>query len=95
MIGYPWFCLEFGNYGVFFFLAYKVYKALQHRTETGKEGLKGETGVAKTKITPAEGKVFVHGEWWNAVSEAEIPEGTKVVVESVDNFILKVKKIGG
>lgn len=78
---------------VFFFLAYKVYKAIQHRTETGKEGLIGETGVAKTIITPTEGKVFVHGEWWNAIADREIAQGTKVIVESFDKFVLKVKKI--
>jgi len=85
--------LTFG--GVFLFLGYKVYKALQQKTETGKEGLEGETGIAKTKITSTEGKVFVHGEWWNAVADDDIPEGAKIVIEAVENLILRVKKTGG
>ena len=85
------FAVSFGF--VFMFLTYKVFQVMKRKTETGEEGLTGETGVARTEITPKEGKVFVHGEWWNAVSDATIPEGSKVVVESIKNFILKVKAL--
>lgn len=77
---------------LFMFLTYKVVQAMKQKTETGEEGLTGEAGVARTEITPESGKVFVHGEWWNAVSDESIPEGAKVVVESVEHFVLKVKK---
>lgn len=79
---------------VFLFLTYKVLEAMKRRTPTGQEGLVGEKGMAKSIINKAEGKVFVHGEWWNAVSygEEEIPEGTAVTIVSVDGFLLKVKQ---
>ncbi|UCH96885.1 MAG: nodulation protein NfeD [Candidatus Aminicenantes bacterium] len=82
---------------VFMFLAFKVIQAMRRGTETGQEGLAGEVGVAKTEINATSGKVFVHGEWWNAVTVSEFDEtisaGTKIKVESVEGFILKVTPI--
>jgi len=76
-------------------LTWKVFQAMKHRQETGAEGIIGETGVAKTDIDPLRGKVFVHGEWWNAVADGQIPAGSRVQVEAVNNLVLKVKKSGG
>jgi membrane-bound serine protease (ClpP class) len=82
---------------VFMILAFKVIKAMRRDAETGKEGLTGEIGVAKTDIDANSGKVFVHGEWWNAVTASEfdetIPAGSKIKVESLEGFILKVSPI--
>jgi membrane-bound serine protease (ClpP class) len=72
-----------------------VFQAMKRKLETGREGLIGESGVAKTDIDNRSGKVFVHGEWWNAVAEGLIPKGTKVQVEAMENLLLKVKKSGG
>jgi membrane-bound serine protease (ClpP class) len=84
------FTVVFG--GVFLFLTYKVIEAMKRRTDTGQEGLPKEIGMAKTEITSTSGKVFVHGEWWNAVSVSgeTIPAGSKVKIEAVDSFLLKV-----
>lgn len=87
------FALCFGF--IFLFLTFKVIQAMNRRLETGREGLIGETGVAKTNIDNRSGKVFVHGEWWNAVAEGLIPAGSKIQVETIDNLLLKVKKSGG
>ncbi|NIM17375.1 MAG: nodulation protein NfeD [Candidatus Aminicenantes bacterium] len=77
---------------VFLFLTYKVIQAMRRRTETGQEGLAGEIGIAKSEITPTMGKVFVHGEWWNAVSASgeTIPADTKVKIEAIEGVMLKV-----
>jgi membrane-bound serine protease (ClpP class) len=85
------FCFGF----VFLFLTFKVFQAMKRKLETGREGLIGESGVAKTDIDNRSGKVFVHGEWWNAVADGLIPKGTRVQVETIDNLQLKVKKSGG
>jgi len=82
------FTLAFGI--IILFLTYKVITAMKRKTETGKEGLSGEIGVARTDINPYSGKVFVHGEWWNAFSEEEIPAGSKVKVELIEQFKLRV-----
>jgi membrane-bound serine protease (ClpP class) len=87
------FALCFGF--VFLFLTFKVFQAMKRKLETGREGLIGETGVAKTDIDNRSGKVFLHGEWWNAVADGLIPAGSKIRVETIDNLVLKVKKSGG
>ncbi|HEX7503063.1 MAG TPA: nodulation protein NfeD [Acidobacteriota bacterium] len=80
---------------IFLFLTWKVFQAMKRRRETGVEGIIGETGVAKTDIDGLQGKVFVHGEWWNAVADGLIPAGSRVQVEAVNNLVLKVKRSGG
>ena len=37
------------------------------------------------------GKVFVHGEIWDAVSEAPIPAGAPVEVVAVEGMVLRVR----
>jgi len=87
------FALCFGC--IFLFLTMKVIQVMKRRKETGREGIIGENGVAKTDVDSHQGKVFVHGEWWNAVADGLIPAGSKIQVESVENLLLKVKKTGG
>ena len=48
-----------------------------------------EVGIAQTALSP-QGKVFVHGELWDAVSSVPVPIGQSVVVRSVDNLQLRV-----
>jgi membrane-bound serine protease (ClpP class) len=77
---------------IFVFLIVIAIRAHMKRVYTGKEGLVGEIGVAKSDIKP-EGKVFVHGETWNAEATENIPKGTKVkVLEVKDNLMLRVTK---
>ena len=76
---------------ILLFLSYKVFTAMNRETETGKEGMIGEIGIAKTLIGKEPGKVFVHGEWWNAVSDLDIPVGSKVQIEAIEDFVLRVK----
>ena len=80
---------------IILFLTYKVYQAFNRKKETGQEGLIGEEGVAKTEINENGGKVFVHGEWWNAFADEPITIGTTIIVEEINNLKLKVKKKGG
>jgi membrane-bound serine protease (ClpP class) len=78
---------------IFIFLVYLVIRAHARKVHTGKEGLVGEKGTTQTDLRP-EGKVFVHGELWNAVAEAEIPKGTKVkVVEVLEDLRIRVQKL--
>lgn len=75
------------------FLVYLIIRAHLRRAFTGKEGLVGEIGVAQTPLA-LEGKVFVHGEIWNAEATEEIDRGEKVkILEVKDNLKIKVKKI--
>lgn len=65
-------------------------RARRSRVVTGKEGMIGEIGVARTALGP-DGKVFVHGELWNAVSRKQIDEGTRVRVAAIEGLHLIVE----
>ncbi|HEY8368869.1 MAG TPA: nodulation protein NfeD [Thermodesulfobacteriota bacterium] len=56
----------------------------------GEADLIGETGEALGPIAP-EGKVFVHGEYWNARSATPIAAGERVRVTAVRGFVLEVE----
>jgi len=71
------------------FLMSIALKARRNKVVTGEQGLVGETGVARTALSP-EGKVFVHGELWNAVASSPLPVGQMVVVQRVDGLTLYV-----
>lgn len=78
--------------GFFVTLASLVFKAQVSKPKTGAKGLVGEIGVVKEDIMP-EGKVFVHGELWNATSKNRISKGTRVRVIKVVNLMLDVEPI--
>jgi membrane-bound serine protease (ClpP class) len=50
----------------------------------------GEVGVARSEVFD-DGSVFVHGEYWNAVSDEKIPANSKVEVIAVSGMTLKVR----
>ena len=67
-------------------------KAQKRKPTTGTTGLIDEIGRAATELNP-EGKVYVHGEIWNAESlEGNIAAESKIIVKEVSNFVLKVRK---
>jgi membrane-bound serine protease (ClpP class) len=77
---------------IFIFLVFLVVQAHRRKVATGKEGLIGEIGLAQTDLNPS-GKVFVHGELWQAEADEFIPIGAKVKVGRVEaNLSLKVTK---
>jgi membrane-bound serine protease (ClpP class) len=79
-----------------FFLAVLSYavKAQLSKVKTGREGLVGESGTARSDLSPA-GRVFVHGELWDAVSDDPVKAGERIVVVSIQDMVLKVKRERG
>ena len=75
------------------FLMSIAMRARRNKVVTGIQGLIGEIGVTRSALTP-EGKVFVHGELWDAVAPAGLPAGTKVAVRSVEGLRLFVEPVG-
>lgn len=67
-------------------------KSFRARTMTGQEGMIGLIGTAKTDLAPR-GKVFVHGELWEAYSDEPIPAGTPVQVTGIEGLMLYVKPV--
>jgi len=76
----------------FIFAMSMAIRAQMAKPATGSEGLIGEIGVARTRLDP-EGKVFVHGEFWNAYSDGTIEEGEKIRVSKTDGLKLNVEKL--
>lgn len=60
------------------------------RSPTGESGMIGEIGVVKDWHR-LEGKIFVHGGLWKAVSDQPLTPGSKVEVLEVQGLTLKIK----
>ncbi len=75
----------------FLFIAWLAIRSQTSRVKAGREGLIGEVGVVQETLDP-EGKVFVHGELWKAVSREKIEANEKVEVEAIQGLLLKVRK---
>ena len=78
--------------GFFVAVAGLVFRAQISKPTTGSTGLVGEIGVVKKALTP-EGKVFVHGELWNARAKDPIDKDAKVRIVQVVNLILEVESV--
>ena len=74
------------------FLMSIALKARRNKIVTGVQGLVGETGVAQTALSP-QGKVFIHGELWDALANSALPAGQLVVVRRVDGLTLQVEPL--
>jgi membrane-bound serine protease (ClpP class) len=73
-------------------IASLVFRAQRSKPATGSMGLVGEIGIVKKALTP-EGKVFVHGELWNAKAKEPLDEDVKVRVVKVVNLMLEVESV--
>jgi membrane-bound serine protease (ClpP class) len=74
------------------FLMTLAARARLNKVVTGEQGMIGEIGIAQTTLAPA-GKVFVHGELWNAFSTVPVPAGERIVVRQVDGLTLRVDPV--
>jgi membrane-bound serine protease (ClpP class) len=69
-------------------------RAHRARVATGQEGLVGKIGTVSEDLNP-EGKIFVHGEIWNAVTAGgPISHGVRVKIIGVDEMTLSVAPAG-
>jgi len=78
--------------GFFIAVASLVFRAQISKPTTGSKGLVGEIGIVKKALAP-EGKVFVHGELWNARAKEPLDENVKVRVVQVVNLVLEVESV--
>lgn len=74
------------------FLMSIALRARQNKVVTGAQGMVGETGIAQTSLSPS-GKVFVHGEVWDATSSSPALPGQAIVVRQVDGLRLRVDPV--
>ncbi|HXO18980.1 MAG TPA: nodulation protein NfeD [Thermoanaerobaculia bacterium] len=77
------------------FLTWRVVKARRAPVRTGLEGMLHEHGRAQTPLAPR-GKVFVHGEIWDAVLDPPgepVAGGETVEIVAVEDFTLRVRPL--
>jgi membrane-bound serine protease (ClpP class) len=74
------------------FLMSIAWRARRNKIVTGSQGIIGELGVARTNLTPS-GKVFVHGELWNAHSNWPLHSGAPIRVVAINNLELEVEPV--
>ena len=68
-----------------------VTRAFRAPVTTGEEGLVGARARVVSALLPA-GKVFVQGEWWNAVADADVAAGDEVEIIAVEGMTLRVRR---
>ena len=79
--------------GAFFLFAlYFAIKAQKRQVTTGDVGLMGEIATVR-EMKDGQGKVFVHGEYWQALGTEDYPKGTKVKIIGIEGMCLKVDKL--
>lgn len=64
-------------------------RAMRRKPSTGSEGMVGLVGVAKTTLAP-QGKILVHGELWEAVSDRPLQPGDQAEVTKIEGLKLYV-----
>ena len=74
------------------FLVNIAMRARRGKVVTGDKGLIGELGVAQTQLRP-EGKVFVHGEIWNAYCPDGAEPGQTVRVSGIRDLVVTVEPV--
>jgi membrane-bound serine protease (ClpP class) len=73
-------------------VSYLVFRSQKAKPSLGMAGLIGEVGEVRGKLSPT-GKIFVHGEYWNAQTDGEIDVGERVKVVGYDGMRLKVSRV--
>jgi membrane-bound serine protease (ClpP class) len=74
------------------FLMTIALKARANKITTGTQGMIGEIGIAETNLDPY-GKVFVHGEIWDARATSPVRAGQRVVVSKVQDLQVEVDPV--
>ena len=75
----------------FIFIAGAGLRAQFQPVQSGRETMPGKTANAISRIAADGGKVFIEGEYWNAVSETPVEPGQTVEVIGIEGLTLKVK----
>lgn len=76
------------------FLLTRALRLRASRPMTGLEGMIGELGELVGDVDPDlhEGKVFVHGEYWDATAPEPLAAGTRVRIEAIQGNTLRVAR---
>ena len=74
------------------FLMAIALRARRNKVVSGWQGMIGEVGITRTRLAP-QGKVFVHGELWDATASVNVAAGQCVVIRKVEGLQLEVEPV--
>ncbi|MDZ7780205.1 MAG: nodulation protein NfeD [Gemmatimonadota bacterium] len=80
------------------FFVWIVTQGIRIQMAPARTGLDSMTGQLARVVDPIGadgGRVFVAGEYWNAVSEDEIPAGASCVIEGIEGLTMRVRSSEG
>jgi membrane-bound serine protease (ClpP class) len=63
--------------------------------QSGVDTMRGKTAQATTGIDAGGGKIFVEGEYWNAVSPVPVAAGATVRIVGINGLTLHVQPVDG
>lgn len=72
-------------------VSYLVVRALRRKPAGGEAGMIGQEGKALTDFVDGQGKVFLHGEYWNARSRHPVSAGQNVKVREIKGLLVEVE----
>jgi len=87
------FAVSFLTAGFFFIVIRVVFNAFRKPVVSGMEQLVGSTVEITEEVDDRNGRVFVHGEVWNARSETGLQAGDRAVVTGMDGLVLKIEPL--
>lgn len=73
-------------------IVHRAARSFRYPVATGREGLIGEIGEVRVELNP-EGKIFVHGEYWNARCAVPATVGQRVRVVRAQGLTLEVEPV--
>jgi membrane-bound serine protease (ClpP class) len=76
----------------FVFVIGKGVRAQMLPIKVGKETLIGRTVTTVTPVDSRNGRIFVEGEYWNAVSDSPIGKDEEAEITAVQGLTLKLKR---
>jgi len=76
----------------FIFVVGKGVRAQLLPVKAGKETLIGRTVTALTPIDSRSGRIFVEGEYWNAVSNTPVEKGEEAQIAAVEGLTIRLRK---
>ena len=76
----------------FIFVIGKGMRAQMLPVKVGKETLIGRTVTALTPIGSRDGRIFVEGEYWNAISDTPIEKGEEAEIAAVQGLTIKLTR---
>jgi membrane-bound serine protease (ClpP class) len=79
----------------FIFVIGKGLRAQLLPVKAGKETLIGRTVTALTPIDSRSGRIFIEGEYWNAVSNTSIEKGEDAEITAVQGLTIRLRRKTG